>query len=142
MLRAPSILEYIEYMYSIYNIIIIRYRYRTCIQLRNSTPKIYLFGSFPFWEDEIHQVLGHQKNGAKKVKWPNGQKIYPPGNGYISHLGKRKIIDSKCHFWGDMLVPWRVDLHQSPLSQRGKKPPDCLSLVCARAVRDALFSAD
>ena len=26
----------------------------------------------------------------------------------ISHLGKRKIIDSKCHFWGDMLVPWRV----------------------------------
>ena len=26
----------------------------------------------------------------------------------ISHLGKRKIIDSKSYFWGDMLVPWRV----------------------------------
>ena len=26
----------------------------------------------------------------------------------ISHLGKRKIIDSKCKFLGDMLVPWRV----------------------------------
>ena len=28
----------------------------------------------------------------------------------ISHLGKRKIIDSKCHFWWDMLVPWRVTI--------------------------------
>ena len=27
----------------------------------------------------------------------------------ISHLGKRKII-FKMHFWGDMLVPWRVSL--------------------------------
>ena len=26
----------------------------------------------------------------------------------ISHLGKRKIIDSKCHFWGDILVLGRV----------------------------------
>ena len=26
----------------------------------------------------------------------------------ISHLGKRKIIDSKCHGLGDILVPWRV----------------------------------
>ena len=26
----------------------------------------------------------------------------------ISHLGNRKIIDSKCHFFWDMLVPWRV----------------------------------
>ena len=25
---------------------------------------------------------------------------YPPGNDHISHLGKRTIIDSKCHFWG------------------------------------------
>ena len=34
-------------------------------------------------------------------------KCYPPGNGYISHLGKRKII-FKMLFLGDMLVPWRV----------------------------------
>ena len=32
---------------------------------------------------------------------------YPPGDGYISHLGKRKII-FKMPFLGDMLVPWRV----------------------------------
>jgi len=28
----------------------------------------------------------------------------------ISHLGKRKIIDSKMPFLGNMLVPWRVYL--------------------------------
>ena len=36
--------------------------------------------------------------------WPN----YPPGNGYISHLGKFGKSSSKCHFLGDMLVSWRV----------------------------------
>ena len=30
-----------------------------------------------------------------------GIKHIPPGEVW-------KIIDSKCHFWGDMLVPWRV----------------------------------
>ena len=34
--------------------------------------------------------------------------IYPPGNGYISHLGKRKII-FKMPFSGDMLVSWMVN---------------------------------
>ena len=33
--------------------------------------------------------------------------MYPPGNGYISHLGKFKII-FKIDFSGDMLVPRRV----------------------------------
>ncbi len=33
---------------------------------------------------------------------------YPPGNESISHLGKRKIIDSKVPLKGDMLVPRRV----------------------------------
>ena len=35
---------------------------------------------------------------------------YPPGNGYISHLGKRNII-FKMPFLGDMLVPWRVSIY-------------------------------
>ena len=44
----------------------------------------------------------------------------------ISHLGKRKIIDSKCHFLGDMLVFWRVSYlnkqhstHPLPYTSRG-----------------------
>ena len=31
----------------------------------------------------------------------------------ISHLGKLGKSSSKCHFWGDMLVPWRVSLWES-----------------------------
>ena len=34
--------------------------------------------------------------------------IYLSGNGYISHLGKRKTIIFKSALAGDMLVPWRV----------------------------------
>ena len=31
---------------------------------------------------------------------------YPPGNGYISHLGKFGTSwTQNCHFWGDMLIP-------------------------------------
>ena len=35
---------------------------------------------------------------------------YTPGNDHIGPTERevRKIIDSKCHFLGDMLVPWRV----------------------------------
>ena len=44
----------------------------------------------------------------------------------ISHLGKRNIIDSKCHFGGiflgDMLVPWRV-IFVRHLYELVSKPP-------------------
>ena len=36
--------------------------------------------------------------------------IFYPGNECISHLGKRKIIDSKVPFGNDMLVSWRVEV--------------------------------
>ena len=39
---------------------------------------------------------------------------YPPGDGYISHqTGKGKSSTQICHFWGDMLVPWRVLLNRN-----------------------------
>ena len=38
---------------------------------------------------------------VKHVIVPSRELTYPT-------LGQRKIIDSKCHFLGDMLVPWRV----------------------------------
>ena len=33
---------------------------------------------------------------------------YPPGNDHISHQTGKGTSASKSHFWGDMLVPWRV----------------------------------
>ena len=44
--------------------------------------------------------------GAEYKPSQNGK--YPPGNGYISHLVNRKIIDSKLALTGDMLVSKRV----------------------------------
>ena len=42
----------------------------------------------------------------------------PPGNGYISHqTGSSENHLPKCHFFGDMLVPWRVP-HKPYISKR------------------------
>ena len=37
--------------------------------------------------------------------------IYPPGDGltYPTEREVGKIIDSKCHFWRDMSISWRVN---------------------------------
>ena len=53
------------------------------------------------------QHESHQWNCRGKTMRFN-EKNYPPGKPTYPTIGKRKIIDSKCHFWGDVLVPWRV----------------------------------
>ena len=49
-------------------------------------------------------TLGDAKGGPGSLGEVAGCRWYPPGNGYISHLGKRNII-FKMPFLEDMLVP-------------------------------------
>ena len=53
-----------------------------------------------WWRACILGLKGVDHGRSKSYSTFSHQNNYPLGNGYISHLGKRKIIDSKCHFGG------------------------------------------
>ena len=74
-------------------------------------------------EELCHEWPGLPDSWVFKIwrSWPN--KSYPPGNGCISHLGKRKII-FKSAVVGNMLVSCRVT------KRIGKRWEDCGRLTC------------
>ena len=57
---------------------------------------INVFGSGP------RPRFGGEGESTLTARLPSRKRIHIPPN------GKRKIIDSKCNFFGHMLVPWRV----------------------------------
>ena len=103
--------------------------------------------NIPFWFFSILGGWNPPSFGAPKERCQKGQMAKWPKN-----IPSREWIH---------IPPWEKENHRlkmpflggyvSSLEGRSpsippfptwKKPPDCLSLVCARAVRDALFSAD
>ena len=60
----------------------------------------------PIPSDSLHQFVTElQPQRVQRVDGPGHGGSYPPGNDHLSHLEKRKIIDSKVPSKGDMLVP-------------------------------------
>ena len=68
-----------------------------------SGPKVHV--ALPRWQKHLERNSSENTACWHRENCKKG--IYPPGNGYISLLGKRKII-FKMPFLEDMLVSWRV----------------------------------
>ena len=61
---------------------------------------------YPWIGASLEVMVFHRDRSGVKGLWLFNLE-YPPGNWYISHLGKRKIIFKYAGNQGDMLIPWR-----------------------------------
>ena len=71
---------------------------------------------------DLPKVMNHRPHGSRRrldlqrcLSLKNGDDWYTLQGINISHLGEKENHLQKCHFWGDMLVPWRVYVFFGPI---------------------------